>query len=79
MGKKICKKCGEEKSVIEFYVKKKAKDGYHATCKECQKAQKRKAYQVDKEVERKGKKAINPYFLTRHNPGSDYYKTKKRA
>lgn len=37
MTKKVCKGCGIEKSVSEFYKDKKYKDGYKPKCKECQK------------------------------------------
>lgn len=36
MGVKICRKCGEEKSLIDFYKDKGFKDGYKSTCKECE-------------------------------------------
>jgi hypothetical protein len=40
--KKVCIKCGEEKPVGEFYVKKDSKDGYRPDCIDCVKEQKKK-------------------------------------
>lgn len=35
MTTKICTKCGEEKSINEFYPHKGYKDGHHSWCKDC--------------------------------------------
>ena len=37
MGKKICKKCLEDKPLCEFYTQKRNKDGYWNTCIQCEK------------------------------------------
>lgn len=37
METKICSKCGQEKSIEEFYAHSTAKDGLQPYCKECQK------------------------------------------
>ena len=39
--KKICSKCGKEKPVEEFYVRKDSKDGYRSDCIECHLIQKK--------------------------------------
>lgn len=36
MCSKICKKCGKEKPIVDFYKDKGFKDGYKSTCKECE-------------------------------------------
>ena len=35
METKICSKCKTEKSIIEFYHRKKSKDGFSGVCKKC--------------------------------------------
>ncbi len=35
MENKVCKKCGEEKPLIEFAKSKQCKDGYQGQCKKC--------------------------------------------
>lgn len=35
MGTKVCKKCGRELPLENFYVNKSLKGGYDNTCKEC--------------------------------------------
>lgn len=40
--KKVCSKCGKEKPVKEFYVKKDSKDGYRPDCIDCVKEHKKK-------------------------------------
>ncbi len=35
MQTKVCRKCGKELPVSEFYANKANKDGYHSYCKEC--------------------------------------------
>ena len=47
---KICKKCGKEKSINDFYVHKKMADGHLSFCKECVK--KRVAEHRQKNIER---------------------------
>jgi hypothetical protein len=49
MEKKICKKCGFEKEICEFYIQKRNKDGYWLTCKECE----RKKYHQNSEYVKK--------------------------
>ncbi len=39
MNTKICVKCKEEKSVLEFHKNSRSADGLHSYCKECNKAQ----------------------------------------
>ena len=39
--KKICSKCGDEKPVGEFYIRKDSKDGYRSDCIECHLKQKK--------------------------------------
>jgi hypothetical protein len=39
--KKICSKCGNEKPVEEFYIRKDSKDGYRSDCIECHLIQKK--------------------------------------
>ena len=36
-GTKVCKKCGQEKPIKEFYRDKTTKDGYQAWCRDCRK------------------------------------------
>lgn len=40
---KICKKCGRELPVTEFFAHKSTKDGLQPVCKECQKEQVRQS------------------------------------
>lgn len=35
MKSKACTKCGETKSLLDFYLKKESKDGRHSHCKVC--------------------------------------------
>lgn len=49
MQTKICKECGEEKPISEFYFNFIYKDGYMPICKECQKLKSKKQYQERKE------------------------------
>jgi hypothetical protein len=44
---KVCSACSEEKNLGEFY--KRTNDKLHASCKDCQKAHKKKYYQKHKE------------------------------
>lgn len=37
MEKKICSKCGEEKELSEFNIRKDTKNGFRADCKLCRK------------------------------------------
>ena len=39
MNTKICVKCKQEKSVLEFHRNSRSTDGLHSYCKECNKAQ----------------------------------------
>ena len=39
MDTKICVKCKQEKSVLEFHRNARSSDGLHSYCKECNKAQ----------------------------------------
>lgn len=50
METKICKKCGKEKSINDFYVHKEMADGHLSFCKECVK--KRVAEHRQKNIER---------------------------
>jgi superfamily II helicase len=38
---KVCRHCGQEKPISEFYPSKKTKDGHDSWCKECKKADNR--------------------------------------
>ncbi|KFB71690.1 MAG: hypothetical protein AW09_003145 [Candidatus Accumulibacter phosphatis] len=39
MNTKICVKCKQEKSILEFHKNSRSSDGLHSYCKECNKAQ----------------------------------------
>lgn len=39
MTTKVCVKCKQEKSVLEFHKNSRSSDGLHSYCKECNKAQ----------------------------------------
>jgi ribosomal protein L40E len=39
MDTKICVKCKQEKSVLDFHKNSRSSDGLHSYCKECNKAQ----------------------------------------
>ena len=49
METKVCKKCGRELPIEEFYKDKRKKDGYSCWCKECFKQQQKQYYQEHKE------------------------------
>src|SRR3989304_3612584 len=63
IDKKVCSKCGEEKSVNEFWKKRTSKDGFSARCKSCIKEtktknreklfQEHKKYQLENPIDKK--------------------------
>lgn len=73
METKTCNKCGEVKSLDEFYKNKSIKDGYNCSCRECSKiyrkkyrqSEKYKEYQKKYEISRK--KERNEYFAIYKN------------
>lgn len=75
METKTCNKCGEVKSLDEFYKNKSIKDGYNGSCRECSKiyrkkyrqSEKYKEYQKKYEISRK--KERNEYFINYKNNG----------
>lgn len=50
METKVCKKCGRELPLSEFYKTKNCKDGHRNECKECLKQQHKQYYQDNKDV-----------------------------
>ena len=42
--KKICANCKKEKSISEFWVRKRAKDGFNSSCKNCVRVQNSNSY-----------------------------------
>ena len=60
---KVCFKCKEEKSLIEFHKYIRSKDGYKGRCKECIKLDSTKYYQKNKEdIIHRGKKYAKSYY-----------------
>ena len=58
--KKICKKCGVEKTADEFYKEKRVKDGLQARCKDCCKADAKAIFDANPEPYRERARAIPP-------------------
>lgn len=50
LNKKICKSCGVEKPLFDFYKEKNCLDGYRPNCKICKNKQTKKHYQENKEA-----------------------------
>ena len=70
MKTKVCKKCGEEKPIEEYYVHKQMADGYLNICKECTK--KRVAIHRENNLEK-----IREYDRNRPNKEERYVKHKE--
>lgn len=70
MKTKVCRKCGEEKPIEEYYVHKQMTDGHLNICKECTK--KRVAIHRQKNIEK-----IKEYDRNRPNK-ADRYKTNRK-
>jgi hypothetical protein len=64
-NKKVCKGCGLEKDLYQFYKHKRTVDGHETKCKDCKKIyqekNKEKIQQVKKEYVLKNKKYLNEY------------------
>lgn len=78
---KICKKCGEEKNISEFYVHKKMGDGYLSFCKDCVKKRIHKHYYSNikwgrlKEKARYERRKKNPDFIKKRKEYDSKYKS----
>ena len=70
MKTKVCKKCGEEKPIEEYYVHKQMADGHLNICKECTK--KRVAIHRENNLEK-----IREYDRNRPNKEERYVKHKE--
>lgn len=83
---KICTKCGIEKSILEFSIDSKKKDGFFNACKECEK--KRRAIWTNKNEEKIkaykktygeiNKDEISQYNRDHYNKNHDYHIQRKR-
>ena len=70
MKTKVCRKCGEEKPIEEYYVQKQMADGHLNICKECTK--KRVAIHRKNNLEK-----IKEYDRNRPNKLERYERNKK--
>ena len=75
---KLCKKCGEEKSIDSFSVRKKSRDGRQANCRECQNKMSRKNYLKDIESSRRKRKEWIEKNRKKHNENVRNYYARKR-
>jgi len=73
METKVCKKCGRELLISEFYVHKQMSDGHLSFCKECVKTRVRK-YRDDNidEIKEKDKKRHSLIFLNTEKEKNSY-------
>ena len=71
MISKVCSKCGEEKELSEFHIKKSMKDGRNPTCKDCRKMESEKYY--DKNSEK-----INERISNYRSNNKSYRETNKK-
>ena len=63
MKAKICKECGKELSLDNFYKNKKSKDGYEGKCKECKKKRQKEHYEENKDkILKRNKKYNKKYY-----------------
>jgi len=69
METKICKKCGEEKILSDYYLKDKKMNRYDTTCKKC-------SYEKNKEYREKNKEQINQKSKEYNEKNKEIIKTK---
>jgi hypothetical protein len=58
---KVCKKCGEEKSINDYYNDKKMKDGTKSTCKKCTNDYHKQYLENNVEAKNKFRKSVSEY------------------
>jgi hypothetical protein len=80
---KTCKKCNEQKSLIEYCKRKDTKDGYHRYCKECSYTISAKYYHTTGKELRKdyydqyrkdNKEYYNQYVNNHYHNNKEYYR-----
>lgn len=79
MKGKCCTQCGKFKSLLEFNVSKKAKDGRRSECRECQKKYDRGWYKRNKEYKKEAVKAYIKTWRQEHPEDAKVYYQTRRA
>lgn len=75
MDKRICKRCGVERSIIDFHIVKQCLDGRRPVCKFCIRKQQKKRYDNNAEFARarqRGYNAHNPQTIRKINLKKKY-------